>query len=60
MVPILFAAERTWGLSMGFEMTLALPLFLIATLLLRLPIIKGAVLALRGPMGYTQSGARIS
>jgi uncharacterized protein (DUF983 family) len=55
MVPILSAADRTWDLSVGFEMTLALPLFLIATLLLRfrLPIVKGAVIGFAWARGLS-------
>lgn len=47
MVPILFAADRTWDMSVAFEMMLAIPIFLLATLLL-LPFAKGAVIGLRG------------
>jgi uncharacterized protein (DUF983 family) len=56
MVPILFAADRAWDMSVGFEMTLALPLFLIATLLL-LPFAKGAVIGFAWARGVTRNPA---
>jgi uncharacterized protein (DUF983 family) len=53
MVPLLFAADRAWDMSIGFEMTLALPLFLIATLLL-LPFAKGGVIGFAWARGVTR------
>jgi len=59
MVPILFAADRTWDMSVGFEMALALPLFLMATLLL-LPFAKGAVIGFAWARGVTRNPAATS
>jgi len=56
MVPILFAADRTWDMSVGFEMMVALPLFLIATLLL-LPFAKGGVIGFAWARGVTRNPA---
>ena len=56
MVPILFTADRTWDMSVGLEMALALPLFLIATLLL-LPFAKGAVIGFAWARGVTRNPA---
>jgi uncharacterized protein (DUF983 family) len=43
LVPILFAADRTWDMSVTFETAMALPIFLISTLII-LPFVKGAVI----------------
>ena len=56
MVPIVFVADRTWDISVAFEMALALPPFLVATLLL-LPFVKGAVIGFAWALGVTRSGA---
>jgi uncharacterized protein (DUF983 family) len=53
MVPFLFAADRAWDMPIGFEITLALPLFLIATLLLLL-FAKGAVIGFAWARGVTR------
>jgi uncharacterized protein (DUF983 family) len=59
MIPILFTADRTWDMSIGFEMTLALPLFAIATLLL-LPVAKGAVIGFAWARGVTRNPTAVS
>ena len=59
MVPILFAVDRTWDMSVSFEMTLALPLFLIATLVL-LPFAKGAVIGFAWARGVIRNPAAAS
>ncbi len=59
MVPILFAADRTWDMSVGLEMTLALPLFLMATLLV-LPFAKGGVIGFAWARGVTRNPAAAS
>ena len=56
MVPIFVAADRTWDMSMGFEAAVALPIFLIATLLL-LPVAKGAVIGFAWSRGVTRNSA---
>ena len=56
MVPILFAADRTWDMSVAFEMTLAIPIFLLVTLLL-LPFAKGAVIGFACARGVTRNPA---
>ena len=56
MVPILFMADRTWDMSVAFEMAVALPLFLIATLLV-LPFAKGAVIGFACARGVTRNPA---
>ena len=43
LVPILFAADRTWDMSVGWEAAIALPIFVVATLAL-LPFAKGGVI----------------
>ena len=43
MVPILFAADRAWDMSVWLEAGLAIPIFLVATLVL-LPFAKGGVI----------------
>jgi uncharacterized protein (DUF983 family) len=53
MVPILFAADRTWDMSVGFEAALAIPIFLIVTLLV-LPFAKGAVIGFAWSRGVTR------
>lgn len=59
MVPLLFVADRTWDMSVGFEMSLALPVFLIATLL-SLPFAKGAVIGFAWARGVTRGPAAAS
>ncbi len=54
MVPILIAADRTWDMSVGFEAALAIPIFLIATLLI-LPFAKGAVIGFAWARGVTRN-----
>ncbi len=59
MVPLLFAADRTWDMSVGLEMGIALPLFLIAMLVL-LPFAKGAVIGFAWARGVTRNPAAAS
>ena len=53
MVPLLFAADRTWDMSVWFEAAWALPLFLAATLAL-LPYAKGGVIGVAWAFGVTR------
>jgi uncharacterized protein (DUF983 family) len=55
MVPLLFAADRTWDMSVWFEAAWALPLFLVATLAL-LPYAKGGVIGLAWAYNVTRRG----
>ena len=59
MVPMLFAADRAWNLSMGVEMALAVPIFGIATLLL-LPFAKGGVIGFAWSRGVVRKPATFS
>ncbi len=54
MVPILFAADRSWDMSVGFEAALAVPIFLAVTLLV-LPFAKGAVIGFAWARGVTRN-----
>lgn len=54
LVPFLFIADRTWDMSVWLEGVIALPLFLIATLLL-LPFAKGAVIGFAWAFGVTRN-----
>ncbi len=53
MVPILVAADRTWDMSVWTEAAIALPIFLVATVLL-LPFVKGAVVGFAWSRGVTR------
>lgn len=53
LVPILILADRTWDMSVWFEGAIALPLFLIATMLL-LPFAKGAVIGVAWAFGVVR------
>ena len=54
MVPILVVADRTWDMSVGLEAALALPVFLVVTLLV-LPFAKGAVIGFAWARGVTRN-----
>jgi uncharacterized protein (DUF983 family) len=54
MVPILFAADRAWDMSVGLEMAVALPIFLISTMAL-LPFAKGAVIGFAWARGVVRN-----
>lgn len=54
MIPLLFAADRTWDMSVVFESALAIPIFLIATLAL-LPFAKGAVIGFAWSRGVVRN-----
>ena len=54
MVPVLFAADRTWNMSVWFEGMIAIPIFLVAMLVL-LPFAKGGVIGFAWAMGVTRS-----
>ena len=54
MVPILFTADRTWDMSVWFEGAIAIPIFLVAMLVL-LPFVKGGVIGFAWAMGVTRS-----
>lgn len=56
MVPLLFAADRTWSMPVGLEMGLAIPIFLVATLAL-LPFAKGAVIGFAWSRGVVRNPA---
>lgn len=52
-VPPLFFADRTWEMSIWTEGAIALPLFLIITLLI-LPVAKGGVIGFAWSQGVTR------
>ena len=54
MVPVLFLADRTWAMSALFEVGLAIPVFLLATLAL-LPFAKGGVIGFAWAVGVTRN-----
>ena len=54
MVPILFAADRTWTMSVLFESAIALPIFMIATLAV-LPFAKGGTIGFAWAYGVTRN-----
>ncbi len=56
LVPALFFADRTWALPSLFEGTVAIPIFLLATLAL-LPFAKGAVIGFSWAVGVTRNPA---
>jgi uncharacterized protein (DUF983 family) len=56
LTPILFLVDRTWEMAVGLEMTVAIPIFLAATLLL-LPFAKGAVIGLAWAFGVVRNAA---
>ena len=56
LVPALLLADRTWAMSSLFEGTLAIPIFLVATLAL-LPFAKGAVIGFSWAVGVTRNPA---
>ena len=53
LVPVLIAIDRTWNISVFWEMAFALPLFMLATLAL-LPFVKGAVIGFAWSRGVTR------
>jgi uncharacterized protein (DUF983 family) len=54
MIPPLIMADRSWQASVGLEMALAIPIFLVATLLL-LPFAKGAVIGFAWARGVVRN-----
>jgi len=54
MIPLLILADRSWQMSVGFEMIVAIPIFAIATLAL-LPFAKGAVIGFAWAQGVVRS-----
>ena len=56
LVPILVVIDHTWNPSIGSEMLVALPLFLLATLVV-LPFAKGAVIGFAWARGVTRNPA---
>ena len=54
MVPILFAVDHTWDMSVGWEMGLAIPIFAAVTLLV-LPFAKGAVIGFAWARGVVRN-----
>lgn len=54
MVPVLFLADRTWAMSALFEGSVAIPIFLLATLAL-LPFVKGGVIGFAWAVGVTRN-----
>ena len=59
MVPFLFLADRTWAMSALFEVGLAIPVFLLATLV-TLPFAKGGVIGFAWAVGVTRNPAAAS
>ena len=53
LVPLLFAADRAWNMSVWTEGALALPIFLAATLAI-LPFAKGGVIGFAWAFGVTR------
>jgi uncharacterized protein (DUF983 family) len=56
MIPILILADRSWQASVALEMTVAIPIFLVATLLL-LPFAKGGVIGFAWAFGVVRNPA---
>jgi uncharacterized protein (DUF983 family) len=56
MIPILIVADRSWQMSIGLEMAVAIPIFLISTLLL-LPFAKGGVIGFAWAFGVVRNPA---
>ncbi len=54
MVPLLFAADREWEMTVWFEGLWAIPVFLVATMAL-LPFAKGAVIGFAWAFGVTRN-----
>ena len=54
MVPLLILVDRSWQVSVGIEMAVAIPIFLVATLLL-LPFAKGAVIGFAWARGVVRN-----
>lgn len=59
MIPLLVMADRSWQMSVGLEMALAIPIFLVATLLL-LPFAKGAVIGFAWARGVVRGPGAVS
>ncbi len=59
MIPLLILADRSWEMSVGLEMAVAIPIFLLATLLL-LPFVKGAVIGFAWSRGVVRNPISIS
>ena len=56
MIPLLILADRSWQMSVGLEMAIAIPIFAIATLAL-LPFAKGAVIGFAWARGVVRNPA---
>ena len=56
MIPILILADRSWQASVAVEMAVAIPIFLVATLLL-LPFAKGGVIGFAWAFGVVRNPA---
>lgn len=56
MVPILFAVDRGWDISVAAETAVAVPIFALATLVL-LPFAKGAVIGFAWSRGVVRNPA---
>ena len=54
MVPILIAIDRTWDISIAWEMGLAIPIFAVVTLAV-LPFAKGAVIGFAWARGVVRN-----
>jgi uncharacterized protein (DUF983 family) len=54
MIPLLIMADRSWQMSVGMEMAVAIPIFLVATLLL-LPFVKGMVIGFAWARGVVRN-----
>ena len=59
LVPVLFLADRIWAMSAWFEVGLAIPIFLLATLAL-LPFAKGGVIGFAWAVGVTRDSTNYS
>jgi len=58
MIPLLILADRSWRMSVGFEMIVAITIFAIATVAL-LPFAKGAVIGFAWAQGVVRSPDRV-
>ncbi len=56
LIPVLILADRSWQMSVAVEMAVAIPIFLVATLVL-LPFAKGGVIGFAWAFGVVRNPA---